>query len=382
MLNQTKFFSLLSTIIFTFLSFSSLSASTSDSVLLYTPYTKISVSPGQSVEYSIDVINNSHHLFDGELRLWGIPRSWNYSLKSGPYNINRIAVLPNDRKSLTLNVEVPYQVNKGTYAFRISAGNSVLNLRINVTEKGSSETEFTTDQLNRQGNASSTFSFRATLKNRTAEKQMYALLADVPRGWTITFKSDYNQVTSVELDANTTKDINIDIKAPEEVEAGTYKIPIRAVTSSTSADLVLEVVITGTYQMTLTTPTGLLSTKVNACGEKKIQLVVKNTGSSELNDIQMKSENPSNWEVTFQPLSIAKLSPGKETTVYAIIKADKKAIPGDYVVNMEAKTPETSSTISFRVMVQTPIVWGLIGTVIILAAIGGVVYLFRKYGRR
>ena len=176
MLNQTKLFSLFGAFFLTFICSFSLSASTSDSVLLYTPYTKISVSPGQSVEYSIDVINNSHHLFDGEIRLSGIPRSWNYSLKSGPYNINRIAVLPNDRKSLTLNVEVPYQVNKGIYAFRISVGNSILNLRINVTEKGSSETEFTTDQANRQGNASSTFSFRAILKNRTAEKQMYALL--------------------------------------------------------------------------------------------------------------------------------------------------------------------------------------------------------------
>ena len=32
---------------------------TTESVTLYTPYTKISVPPGESIEYAIDVINNS-----------------------------------------------------------------------------------------------------------------------------------------------------------------------------------------------------------------------------------------------------------------------------------------------------------------------------------
>ena len=39
---------------------------------------------------------------------------------------------------------------------------------------------------------------------------------------------------------------------------------------------------------------------------------------------------------TFTKISVA---PG-ETIDYATIKADKKAIPGDYVTNIEAKTPK------------------------------------------
>ena len=47
-------------------------------------------------------------------------------------------------------------------------------------------------------------------------------------------------------------------------EAGTYKIPVRAATNGSSADLGLEVVITGSYGIELTTPTGLLSTSITA----------------------------------------------------------------------------------------------------------------------
>lgn len=66
----------------------------------------------------------------------------------------------------------------------------------------------------------------------------------------------------------------------------------------------------------------------------------------------------------------------------AVVKASKKAIPGDYVVKMEARTPEVNSAAEFRIAVKTPIIWGWLGILIIIAACGGVYYLFRKYGRR
>ncbi len=371
------------TLILGLLIFNFLTSFASEGVILYTPYTKISVSPGQSIDYAIDVINNSDQLFDGEIRVSGIPRSWTYSLTSGAYTISKIAVLKSEKKSVSLKVEVPYQVNKGNYSFQVSAGESVvLPLVITVTEKGSSESEFTTDQANMQGNASATFSYKTELKNRTPEKQLYAMMADVPRGWEITFKADYKPVTSVEMEPNTSKEINIDIKPSAQVTAGTYRIPVRAVTSSTSANLDLEAVVTGSYQMKLETPTGLVSTSITAGSSKKLQLVVRNTGSSELTGIEMKSSVPSKWQVIFDPVKIDKLAPGNEATVYATIQADKKAIPGDYVSELEAKNPETNSKISFRVMVKTPMIWGWVGILVIVGALGGVFFLFRKYGRR
>jgi len=352
-------------------------------VTLYTPFTKISVSPGEAIEYSIDVINESDEIFDGDIRVTGIPRSWTYSLKGGAYTVSRVAVLPDEKKTLSLRVEVPFQVNKGAYTFRVIAGDSAsLALTVNVTEMGSSDTEFTADQPNMQGNANATFTYRATLKNGTADKQLYALMGYAPRGWTVTFKADYNAVTSVEIEPNSTKEITIEVKPPKEVNAGTYKIPVRAVTGSTSASMELEAVVTGNYEISLTTSTGLLSAKLTAGKKEKIQLVVRNAGSADLTDIEMKSTAPSKWQITFEPSKIDKLTAGSQTTVSATIQADKKAIPGDYVIEMEARTPEANSQISFRVMVKTPMIWGWVGLLVILAALGGVVYLFRKYGRR
>ena len=134
--------------------------------------------------------------------------------------------------------------------------------------------------------------------------------------------------------------------------------------------------------MELSTPTGLLSTDITAGDTKRVELVVNNTGSAVLSDISFEFSAPLNWDVTFDPKNIEVLQPGKTDRVYATIKADKKAIPGDYVTNIDAKTPEVSSRAAFRISVETPILWGWIGILIILAALGSVYYLFRKYGRR
>lgn len=383
MIYRRLLFNLIFSSVLGIITFGGLSAATSGSVTLYTPYTKITVPPGQSVNYQIDLINNSKSLLNANLSVSGVPYTWKYTLESGGWSIGELSVLPGERKSIALKVDVPYLVNKGTYHFKIMAADSVvLPLAIVVSSKGTYETELTTDQPNMQGSSTSTFTFRATLKNQTAEQQLYALMADVSRGWNVTFKADYKQVTSVELNSNTTKDITIDITAPAEIEAGTYQIPISAKTNSTSASLSLEVAITGTYKMELTTPSGLLSSSVTAGDEQTIPMVVRNTGSSLLSDVKLAASTPSGWRVDFKPAKIDKILPGKDEQVTAVIKADKKAIPGDYVVGMEASTPETKAQATFRMAVKTPLLWGWVGVLVIGIALASVFYLFRKYGRR
>lgn len=70
------------------------------SVFLYSPYTKISVSPGTSIDYKIDLINNSDAV-NADLSVTGLPASWKRELKSGGWNINKLAVCLMKEKTLT-----------------------------------------------------------------------------------------------------------------------------------------------------------------------------------------------------------------------------------------------------------------------------------------
>lgn len=359
------------------------STTSAQNVTLYTPYTRIAVPPGQSIDYSIDVINNGKVVKNADIAVAGLPKNWTYEIKSGGWNVSRLSVLPGEKKNFSLQVQVPLKINKGTYAFQVLAkGLTQLPIAVIVSEQGTFKTEFSTGQANMEGAANSTFTYNATLRNRTADAQVYALRSFAPPGWNVTFKANYKQVSSVNVEANRTQDITIEVNPPDQLKAGKYKIPVQAATEATSANLELEAGITGSYAMELTTPQGLLSTDITAGDDKKIDLVLRNTGSAELQNIDLQSAAPANWSVTFEPKKIAKLPAGQTAQVTAVIKADKKAIAGDYVTNLEAKTPEVSSRAAFRVSVETSMIWGWMGILIILAALGGVYRLFRKYGRR
>lgn len=70
----------------------------------------------------------------------------------------------------------------------------------------------------------------------------------------------------------------------------------------------------------------------------------------------------------------------KEVTAY--ITPAKDAMSGDYVTVLTASNSETSDTAEFRVSVKTDTIWGVVGILIIVAALCGLGYVFRKYGRR
>lgn len=381
MSTRTKWLSLSLTLLFQLVFIGTYAAGTG--VELYTPYTRISVPPGETINYNIEVINNTSQIQTMPISVVGMPRGWDSQLKSGGWKISQISVLPGKKEKLSLKVDVPLKINKGSYHFKVLAGGyTSLLLNVVVSKRGTYQTEFTTDQPNMKGNSKASFTFKAKLKNSTDNNQLYALKADAPRGWNVTIKASYKEVASVNIAPNAEKDISIQIKPPSEVKAGTYRIPVTASSGTTSAEIALEVVITGTFNMDLTTPTGLLSTDITAGDQKQVEFLVRNTGSSDLKDINFDVTKPTDWKVTFDPKKIIDLQAGKTTKVMATIQASKKAIAGDYVTKIEAKTPEIGTKAELRVTVKTPMLWGWIGVFIILLALGSVLYLFRKYGRR
>ncbi|MFO7258683.1 MAG: NEW3 domain-containing protein [Bacteroidota bacterium] len=372
---------LANSILFAF-ALSPLTALSAPDLILYTPYKGISVSPGQSIDYNIDVINKASGVRDATLVVRGLPKDWTYELKSGGWVLETLSVLPDEKRAVTLKVNVPLKVKKGVYRFSVVAGSAVLPLKVTVEEEGTFRSELTTQRPNMEGNSNSTFTFTADLRNVTADEQLYALRSNAERGWNVSFKADGRQVSSVKVGPNQRQSITIEVDPPDVIEAKSYKIPIIASSSSTSAELELEVVIKGSYAMELTTPTGLLSTGITAGKTRRVELTVINKGSAPLTNVKLNHSAPINWDVTFEPASIDRLEPGEQAQVFATISADEKAIAGDYVVTMESKTPEVSSKATFRVSVKTPILYGWLGILVIGGALGGVYTLFRKYGRR
>ena len=361
-------------------------------IILYTPYISRSVTPGKDLSYHVEIINQTNNIQNITLSVLGVPHNWKPSLRSGVNVIQQIAVKPktlgkSDSKNIDLDLDIPLKIRKGSYHFKLIAKSDngleyVLPLRVRVTEQGILKTELQVPQANREGYANSSFDYNLTLKNHTTEKQNYALNAETPPGWDLRFEIASNYVTSVTVASNKTKQIHVHIKPNPNVKKGTYHLVVRANSGNSSAQTKLEIVVKGKYKMDLTTPSSRLSTDVTAGGKKTIKLLVKNTGSVPLNDVKLSSSTPDDWNVKFDPKQVSMLQPGESSTVDATIEASSKAIAGDYVLRINATTPNVSSKATFRVTVNKSVVWGSVGIGFIVLVIAGIFYLVKKYGRR
>jgi len=350
---------------------------------LFTPYTYLSVSPGETISYTIDVINDSDEIRSADVAFDVGSLGWKYELTAGGNRVRQISVKPGESQSLSLSLTVPLEVNKGDYAFKLNAGDfGTLPLKVNVAEQGSYKSELSVDQPNREGHSDSKFTYSLTLDNRTASKQQYALTAEAPSGWDVRFSVSGSNVTSVDVEPGSSKSVSLDVTPAENAAADTYPIVVHAASGSSSAQAQVEAAITGSYGLSLTTVDERLSADITAGKTRNLELVVHNTGSAEVTDVSLSGQLPANWEVTFEPKTIRSIAAGQSVPVTATVKASDKALSGDYVANLTASSPEKTASATFRITVETSVLWGWIGVLIVLVVLAGIYGLFRKYGRR
>src|SRR5690625_1524986 len=356
--------------------FSSVQPVFAQSFSIFTPYTGMSVTPGEDISYDVEVINDTSSVQHTSFEVKNLPKDWEYTLLAGGNNISQLSVLPCEEESVDFDITVPLEVDKGDYNFFLEATTqdgetSVLPFTVTVSEKGTFNTEFHVEQPNMEGHAESKFSYTAEIRNFTAEEQHYSLTSKEPEGWTVQFKVGSSSVTSVSVEPGSTEEIEIDVTPAQNVIAGTYEIPITASSGSTKEEAVLEAVVTGKYDLELTTPDGNLNASITAGKKRTVDLVIENTGTIEVSDIELSASTPPNWEVEFDQQQIDVLEAGESVTVRATVTAPDDVIAGDYVTTFKAQASHVSSEANFRMSVKTSTVWGFVAIAIILAVVGG-----------
>ncbi|MFD1769902.1 COG1470 family protein [Sphingobacterium suaedae] len=245
-----------------------------------------------------------------------------------------------------------------------------------------SPSRFEARLLNMEAPANEPFRYNATLFHGDTPPVVYEFQSDIPAGWQVRMRVDGNTVTSVQMEQEQSREIGIEINAPFSAKPGKYPLSIKALSPRDTLSLALEAVVRGTYGMELTTPTGRLSDEVTTGSRKQVKILIKNTGTLPLQDIELSAQLPSKWESTFEPAQITHLEAGKSTEVQVVLNVPEKTIAGDYAAKLLSKNVNTQAETAFRFTVKTSLLSGWIGVIVIACAIGLIVLLIRKYGRR
>lgn len=364
-------------------------------VVFSTDYPGVSVKPGDTSTFSLYLTNDGDEEDNLTLSAEDLPDGWTGSFKGSSSEVSMVHVgavqTKEDSPTLSYVLSVPDDAKEGEYTVTLAAdGQSTqaelpLTVKVDKDETDIAAGEFTAEYPEQQGSTSTSFSFSTTLKNNSGENATYALAADnAPEGWTVTFTPSgaSAQAASVPIDAGASSTITVAVSPADDAEQGDYEIDCTAVSGKETLTLPLTVTITGTYGMTLTTPSGNLATSAYAGEGKKVTLQVQNTGNVPLQNVQLTSQASTDWTVEFDNSTIDSIDPGASKEVTATITPAKDAIIGDYVTVINAKNDNAKSEADLRVSVQNHTSWGLVAVVIIAALVVSLGAIIRKFGRR
>jgi uncharacterized repeat protein (TIGR01451 family) len=323
-----------------------------------------------------------------DLSVDGLPSGWSSSFRGGSHTVKAAYVEPGNSALVSLRVEPPAAVEPGSYQFQVVAdGNGVeasLPVEIIVQERVPANLTFDIDLPTLRGRPSTTFRYSVALNNEGDEDLTADLFAQAPNVFQVVFKSAGQEVTSIPIEANSSKSLSVEAQPLLNViPAEDYTITLRAQSGdvSTSTEVVAEVV--GQSSIGLKTPDGRLSGRAVAGDETSYTILVQNTGSAPATGITMSSTPPTGWTVSFDPQEIDVLGPGQQQEVGVSVQPNDKALAGDYVVTFRA-TPENENvqTMDFRVTVRTSTLWGVVGIGLIAISVGVVGWAVMRFGRR
>lgn len=359
---------------------------------LSTDYPGITVKPGESLDIAIYVNNSTGSGQDVDLSIASLPEGWEGYLQGGSYEVSRVYARTGEAGAqVTLHLTIPGELEEGTYEAKVnaSAGEGIsdsLTLTFSVNEVNAGQGTFSSEYPQQEGTSGTSFSFSTTLINNGLSAQSYSLSSNAPSGWKVSFvpSDETASVAGIDVESSASQGLTVQVVPPENVEAGEYDISCSAVSASETLSTDLKVVITGTYGLSLSTPDGRVSFDAHANDDSKVTLNITNTGNVDLQNVSLNSTLPSGWTVTYnvEDNVIESIPAGSTAEVIATVTPGSDAITGDYVASFTAETDEASSSVDFRVSVKTQTVWGLVAVLIILCVAGGLVYVFRKYGRR
>ena len=358
-------------------------------VELSTPYPAMTVNAGDGMTLDLAIDNYSGQSQDFALSILEMPEGWEGDFSAGGQRVSVVHARDGEvNEDVSLEVTVPLEAEAGDYAIVLEAAgegySDELTIGFTVSAEELGNSSFEVEYPEQEGDAQTDFTFSATLINNTLSAQSYSLAASAPMGWTVSFtpSGESTRVAALELEARTTQGVSISVVPPENVAAGTYEIPCTATTVSERLSFTLSVTINGTYDLMLSTPSGLLSFDAYSNKESAVQLTLTNFGNTDLTNVNLTSSAPTGWTVRFATETIEVIEAGATVETTAYITPGENAMSGDYLTTISAADSNTSDSAEFRVTVKTETTWGIVGIAAVVVLIVALLAVMRKFGRR
>lgn len=319
----------------------------------------------------------------------GLPSGWTSELTGSGKVVGAAIATTDQSQSLSLKVTAPKDVKPGVYSFKVlgttDSGQTLeLPISMTYTEAAPDKVTLTPKLPALRGTPNSSFDFEVAIKNDSPEDTTLNLVADSPAGFTTTFKEQYGsqELTSLPFKAGEQKSVKVSVKPQKNVAAGQYPVTVGASNAKVQGEAQLLLDITGQPAISLTTQDGRLSGQAEAGKEQTFNFTLVNSGTAAAQNVTVSASAPSGWKAEADPKTVDVVQPNSPVAVAIHITPSDKAIAGDYMVSVNASGDGVSEHADYRVTVTTSTIWGIVGLLVIAAAVLVLGFAVTRYGRR
>jgi uncharacterized membrane protein len=355
---------------------------------LLTDYPAVTIRPGTTSNIPLRLQNYGLAPDRYQLSVSGVPSGWTATILGGGQPVAAAMPAPDKDVSLQLRLDVPANSKLDGQTLTVKAegqGNQAsLPIQVALAKELPAKLSVKAQLPSLRGSPKSNFEYTLSIKNDSGRDVTASFAAQAPENFETSFTEAYGtqELSSIPIPAGQSKDVKLKVRPPSTVDAGHFpvSVTVKAEDATATTDLALDVV--GQPQLQVAGRDGLLSARAVAAQQTSIPIVVTNTGSAPAENVTLSASSPSGWKVTFNPETLERLVPGKDTEVQALVTPSDKSLAGDYMVSLRANSRGESASSQFRITVNTSTVWGMVGAGVIGVALLLMLGAVARFGRR
>jgi uncharacterized membrane protein len=358
---------------------------TETGLTLTTPYPGLTVEPGDTASFDLLLTATSTTTVD--LSVGGVPDGWTANFRGGGFVVNQVTAGTDEAPDLTLSVIIPTGTADGSFPLTVSAesSGSSATLAIEVVVQGGAggTVTMTPEYSGVRGPSSETFTFPVDLRNDSPAEVQLELSAEGPIGWIVEARpQSQTQASAITIEPGATTRVTVTANPSTTAAAGLYDLRVVARGGGVDVEAPLQVQITGSFDMQISTSDQRLNADVTAGQATQLPVIVFNTGTADLVQVSLDSIPPSGWEVTWDTELIPTIAAGDFATVNATITPSTEAIAGDYQITFRASSDDANASMEVRTTVSPSAFGGLVGIGLIFLTLAALAWVFRRFGRR
>ncbi len=347
-----------------------------------------SAAPGETVQFKVNVMNPTDVKQLFSVSVDSIQKDWIVSIMNTQgETVSEVTLEGSGSVDLVIAVSTPLSVSEGKYDLVFTAKSTWLSedlplLLVIQRHTASIGLEAIPPYEDVYGGSQAKFTLK--LSDLGGYDELLNLTTvGLTKDFKVWFEDTTEQeITKVYVQASQSKQFYMIVSTPTKVELGPQAFSTSAFNAELNETIDLTLNIVGKYEVTITNQN--FYTSLNVGSQGTFSLTILNDGSREITNAKVVAGTaPDGFTVSVNPTSTSSLETNQESTFTITAQTDPSVNAGNYYIDFTISSDQTTSqVVTLRVEVLQTTNWIIYAVILIILAVVGLFFIYRRFGRR